>query len=351
MTADPKELADRLLDAQVEFVLAELTGERFKEVVARDVADVLAVADTMIVSEVVDSAMVKAVGHRLTDAVGGSDIIEDMTVAVADAIYDMAASDEYTLGDVVDREPVAALIEKFLTMNTLHDRALERLTESPLVANIASSFVNKIVADFMAANRARAEKVPGMSAVLKMGKGAATKVRSAGDRHFEGFLGDVAGRGAQFALRRTNNAIRELIHDAPLHDAAMEFWDLHADEPVSGLREYLTQTDLRELVVIIHEIARTSRNKEYIGHAIDAGIDVFFEKYGSHTLAGLLVEVGISADEVVTDIVAFAPPILEAAKSDGVLAAQIRSRLAPFFNSDATLALLSDAGAAAIVTS
>ena len=197
----------------------------------------------MRVADVVDPVAVKATGHRLVESIVGSDIVEDMAVAVADAIYDMSAGDEYTLGDVVDREPVAALIEKIIAMHTLHDRVLDRFTESPVVATIASTFVNKIVHDFMATSRARAAKVPGVTTVLKAGRGAATKVR--GDRTF---LGDVAGRGAQYALRRTSNAIRDLIHDAPLHDAVMEFWDLHADEPVSGLREYLSQQELRDVV-------------------------------------------------------------------------------------------------------
>lgn len=337
---DPKDLADQLLDAQVEFVLAELTGERFAEVVARDVTEVLAVADTLIVGEVIDREQIKATARTVVDKIGGSAIIKDMAGAIAHAIYDLAASDEYHLGDVVDREPVAALFEHILSMHTAQDRALERLTESPLVANVASSFVNKIVADFLQQNRERAEKVPGMASLMSLGSSAANKVRNAGDRHLNQFLGDVAGKGAQYALRRTNSAIRDLIHDAPLHDAAMELWDLHADERVSVLREYLSQQELGELVMIIYEIVASARNKEYYGHVIDECIDVFFDKYGKHTIASLLPEVGIDADDLVRELVTYAPPIIEAAKADGVLAAQIRMRLEPFFASEATLALL-----------
>ncbi|MFH5230958.1 hypothetical protein [Antrihabitans spumae] len=345
MSSDPNALAEKLLDAQVEFVIAELTGDRFEDVIRRDVADVLGVADTLIVGEVVDRAHVKETAHRVVDKIGGSDIVTEMVEAIAEAIYDLAESDEYSLGDVVDREPVAALIEQFLAMHTLHNRALERLTESPLVATVASSFVNKIVADFMAANRARAEKVPGMSRVLKAGSSAASKVRSAGDRHLEGFIGDVAGRGAQFALRRTNNAIKELIHDAPLHDAAMELWDLHADEPVSVLREYLSKQELREVVMIVLDIVESGRNKEYFGHVVEACIDVFFDRYGEFTVAALLPELGLTGDDIVTELITFAPPVIEAAKENGVLASQIRARLAPFFTSEQTLELLASAQA------
>lgn len=341
MTAVAKKLADQLLDAQVEFVLAELSGDRFAEVVARDVDDVLSVAGTLIVSDIVDAEQVKKTGRRLVDQIGGSQLVEDLVAALSGAIYDLSASDDYHLGDVVERDPVAALIAKVLSMDTLHDRALDRLTESPIVATVASRFVTKIISDFVQQNRARAEKLPGMSSLLSLGTSAASKVRNASDRHLDQFLGDAAGKGAQFALRRTNNAIRELIHDAPLQDAAMEIWDLHADEPISGLREYLTQQDLRELALLVHEIVTTARTSDYAGHLLDACVDVFFERYGSSDVAALLPELGLSRDDLIADICRFAPPVIEAAKADGVLAAQIRKRLEPFFHSAAVTDLLS----------
>lgn len=340
MSADAKDLADRLLDAQVEFVLAELTGARFAEVLARDVDDALAVARTLIVADIVDAAQVKVTGRKLVDLIGGSPIVEDMVGALSDAIYDLPASEDDALGEVLDRDRVAALIAKVLSMDTLHDRALERLTESPIVATVASKFVTKIVADFLQQNRARAEKLPGVTSLLSLGTSAASRVRSASDRHLDQFLGDATGKGAQFALRRTNNAIRELIHDPTLQDAAMEMWDLHAGEPISGLRDYLTRQDLRELALIVHEIITTARNTSYAGHLLDACVDVFFERYGSHDVAALLPELGLGRDDLIADLLRFAPPVIEAAKADGVLAAQIRKRLEPFFHSEAVTALL-----------
>lgn len=341
MSPRADDLATRLLDAQVEFVLAELTGERFAEVVARDVDDVLAVASTLIVAEVVDAEQVKATARRLVERIGGSPVVEDLVGAIADALYDLTASEEYDLGAVIAREPVEALVVKVLSMHTLHDRALERLTESPLVATVASKFVTKIVSDFMQQNRARAEKVPGMSSLLSLGAGAASKVKGATDKHLDQLLGDAVGKGAQYGLRRTNNAIRELIRDAPLQGAAMEVWDLHADEPISGLREYLTQQDLRELAVLVHEIVVTARSTEYTGRLIDECIDVFFARYGARDVASLLAELGITRDDLVDDLRTFAPPIIEAAKADGVLAGHIRRRLEPFFASPEVAAILS----------
>jgi hypothetical protein len=219
-------LAERLLDAQVEFVIAEITGDRLAEVIDRDVRDIFAVAQEIVVGNAISRVHVKAMAHRYIEMVGDSSVIELMATEIADAVYALAAGDEHELGAVIGRDHVEALVGKVLSMRTTRDRALEQLTESPVVATVASWFVNKIVTDFMQANADLAERVPGVGQLFGAGRRAAGMVRGQADRHLGDVLGDVAGRGAQFALRRLTRAIRETIDEAPLSEAAMEIWDL-----------------------------------------------------------------------------------------------------------------------------
>ncbi|MFQ6394102.1 hypothetical protein ACLMAJ_11650 [Nocardia sp. KC 131] len=339
--SEPREIADRLLDAQVEFLLAEVTGERFAEVIARDVDAVIAVADTLIFRDVVELDHAKQTVATIVDLIGGSPVLADMVGVFSDSIYDhIATNNDYTLGQVVDREPVEALLEKIFGMHQAQERILDRLTESPLVATVASKFVDKLINDFMQTNRERAEKIPGVSSLMSFGQSAANRAMKAADGTF---VGDLAGKGAMFALKRTNNAIREMLRDAPVHSAAMEFWDLHADEPVSGLREYLSQKDLNELVLICYEIAVTTREKEYFGLLVDECVEVFFTKYGDYTLAAMLPELGLSGDDIATEILRYGPAVIEGAKRNGVLGKLIRERLEPFYSSEVVLGILGGA--------
>jgi hypothetical protein len=336
MAATAASLADRLLDAQVDFIIGQLTGDEFPSLIARDVDDVLTVASGMVLAEVVDAERVKQTGRTVLERVGASDLVEDLVAAIAEAIYDLAASEEYRLGEVIGREPVAALVAKVLSMDPLYDRAMERLAESPMVATIASRFVGKIVGDFVQTNRAKVEKVPGVSSMLSIGTSAAKRVTSVGDA----LLGDAAGKGANFALKRTNTAIRDLIADAPLQDAALELWDLHADEPISGLREYMSRQDLRELVLMLHDIITEASTHDYAGNLLDACIDVFFERYGSRDVTSVLADVGVTRDTLIAEIVDLAPPIIAAAVENGELRTHIRSRLEPFYRSEAFVAIV-----------
>ena len=328
------DIADRLLDAQVEWVLGELSGLRLTALLERDVDDVLALADDLRVDAVLDPDQVKVTLRRLVELAGSGPLLEDLVVAFSDALYELGAGEEHTLGDVVPRAQVEALIEKALSMQQLHERAMERMAQSPLVATVAARFVSSIINDFVAQNRQLAEKLPCAKSLFSLGASAASRVRNVG------IVGEAAERGTQMAIRRTNSAMREVIRDAPLKEAALEIWDLHADEPISELRAYMTQDDLRELALHVHGVVSTARTTDYVGAALDECVDVFFARYGEWSVAALLPELGISRDDVLAELTALVPPVVEAAREDGRLASLVRDRLAPFFASDAVRAIL-----------
>ncbi|MBB5917730.1 hypothetical protein BJY24_006642 [Nocardia transvalensis] len=337
---EPRAIAERLLDAQVDFIIGEVSGDRFAEVVARDVESVIGVADTVVFRDVVKPDEAKRTVRTIVDR-GDSPIARDLVGVLSDAFYDhIAANDDYTLGDVVEREPVEALLEKILGMHGAHERLLDRLSEAPTAGPVAAKFTDMLIDDILEANKKIAGKVPGVNSLMSIGQSAVKSARKAAEGSR---VGALAERGTLYALKRVTNAIRETLRDAPVHGAAMEFWDVHAGEPVSGLRDYLTQADLREIVLVVHRIVITTRNKEYVGLLLDEAVDVFFEKYGDYTLAGLLPELNITPDDIAEEILAYGPAVIEAAKRNGVLAKLIRERLEPFYTSEQVLGILADA--------
>jgi hypothetical protein len=337
---DQRKVAEQLLDAQVEYILGEVSGERLAEVVARDVDDLLAVLDATPVVQLVHRDDVKATAYLIVDQPGGSELVRGMVVALGETIYQHTANDEHHLGDIVDREQVQALVRKVIGMRRLHEEIFRRLSESPTVATVASWFVTRLVSDVMQQNRQLAEKVPGVSSLLSLGDKAANRVRGATSRHFDEFVGDLAGKGAQAALRRLNNAIQHTVSDAPLEDAAMEVWDLQAEDKISGLRDFVTQDELGELSAAVYEIWLGMRGTEYFRELLGAGIDVFFDLYGGHSVSTLLGELDVSRDDLVREVQRFAPAVVDALRQDGRLEALIRARLEPFFYSDAVLKIL-----------
>lgn len=335
-----KSLADQLLDAQVDWVVDQLTGPDAATNLARDVDDLLAFAGSMPLADLVEPAAVKDVARHLVATIGAGPLVGATVGSIADAVYDLDAGGDHRLGDVVDREPVEALIEKLLEMDQLHDRFLDRMNRSPLVAGMTARFVTVLVSDFVAQNRARAEKLPGVGGMIKLGVGVANKAKSPFDKQLEGLLGEATSKGTQAAIKTANRGVKDLLDDAPLREAVLEVWDLHADEPVSDLREYLSKQDLRELALLVHDVVQSTRDSEFTGHVVDAVVDALFAAHGARSATELLGELGVTRDRIVADVHRLVPPLLDRAKSSGELEAAARTRLAPFFASDAVQQLL-----------
>ena len=345
MFGDEKDLASRLLDAGVEHLLRELTGDPFTEVVARDVDEFFAIADRLTLGELFDRALLRDQAQFAIEQLANTPNIRDVVGDLAQAIYDLSANEEFRLGDIIDRNGIQLLIRQVLSMDTMTDRALERLTESSIAATVASVFVNKIVGDVVDSNRRLAEKLPGMSSLLSIGDFAASRVRMATDRNLNQLLGDVAGIGAQYALRRTNNAIRELIRDAPLEEAALEIWDLHADEPVSGLRSYVTADEVGDMARIVYDLALANPNGDYLAAVLDQLVDVVFDRYSDRAVGPALRELGVEPDIVKNHTLSLAASVIEALERNGLLEKLIRDQLEPFFYSDNVLTILTNASA------
>ena len=337
MTAHP--LADKLIDAQVAYVLEQLTGDRLLENVEQVVDDVLALAGSLTLEEVVDADAVKAVVRRLLQEVPASTGASEALDVAAEVLH--AGPDEpFRVGELVDRGQLEVLVDELLGLSGVLERALDRLADSPLVGTVASRFMGRIVGEVLQANRAVAEKVPGLGSLMSFGTSAASKVIGAADRQFEAIMGDTAGKGATFAVRRLNKILVETLRDPTTRDAVLQVWDLLAEEQVVGSQRYADRDDLAGLVDAVQAVAATAAGTQAAAALADAYVDAFFQRYGHHPVATLLEELEIGRDDLVADVAAFAPRALEAARATGDLDRLVRARVEPFFRSPLVTALL-----------
>ena len=339
------DLAGRLLDAQVAWVLSELTGERFADAVDDDVRRVLEVAAEMRLGDVVDVGDIQEIARRLVVDVTASEVVGAVAVPEALAVRQVLAAEETPLGEVVRRDDVEALVTRVVEMHTVRDHVLDRLAESPAAVQLTSRLVTSIVTDVLSQNRARAEKVPGVSSLLSFGSGAVSKVGkvSVGGSQLDRLLGDAVGAGAQFTMRRTTAIVRELVTDAALQQAALELWDLQASEPVADLVGVVGEDDLVDLVVRVRTLVQGVRDTEVAGRVVDAVVATFFDEHAATDLGTLVESVGLDREHLAADVRRVAGPLLDAARADGVLERVVRERLSPFWDSPAVHDLLGTA--------
>ena len=329
-TADS--LAQQLLDAQVAFHLDRLTGEQGAATVARLAEDVLAVGGGHQIDDLVDREAIQAIVVRALATVPGSAAVSGFVELATTVVHDGPA-EPYPLGDLVEREHVEVLLDELLALHPTLEKALERLTVSPLVGTIASRFMGRIVGEVLQANKAVAEKVPGLGSLMSFGTSAASKVMGAADKQFEGLIGETVGKGGTFAVRRLNRIVIETLRDPTTREAVLQVWDLLSEEPVAGLGRYVTREEVSGVVDAVHDLAVATLADEHVAHLGEVVVEGFFERFGGYTPLELLDELDIAREDIVADLVRIAPRALEALRESGDLERLVRAQLEPFYAS------------------
>lgn len=332
--------AQQLLDLQVRYHLDRLSGDQLETTVSRLVHDLLESADGHRLDDLVDREVIKDVVGRVLGTVPGSAAVREIVELATTVVHDGPA-EPYPLGELVDRERIEALLDELLAMNPVLERALDRLSDSPLVGTVASRFMGRVVGEVLQANKAVAGKVPGLGSLMSFGTSAASKVMGAADKQFEALVGDtMGGKSATFAVRRLNRIVIETLQDPTTREALLQVWDLLAEEPVAGLSHYATREEVGGVVEAAHELVVTTTAHEHVQQLGEVIVEAFFDRFGGHSPTRLLEELELSRDDLVADLVRLAPGVVEALRETGDLERLVRAELEPFYASAEVAALL-----------
>ena len=334
--------ADRLLDAQVAWVMDELTGDRLVEVIERDVDELLDGASEVRLGDVTTPEVLIEAVEMVLARVPASQVATGLVQATVDQLHDGPTS-PVVPADLVGRAQVAELVDAALTMRPLIGQALDRLTESPQAGTLAARFVTRLVVDVLEANRSMAKKIPGVGSIVSFGTNAATRMVGVADKQVQALLGDTAGKGTAMAVRRLNSVVMTTLEDPTLRDAVLEVWDTWGREPFDGIGDVVDRDDVRHLAAVLQDIASTAAPTPPVHAFLSAWVHTLFALHGDTPVGQLLDDLGITPEDVRGLATSIGAPLVAAAVADGRLEAAVRTRLEPFFHSPQVAAIL-DAG-------
>ncbi len=330
--------AERLLDAQVTWLLERLTDD-LPALVADAVDDLLTLGLTVRVGNVIDAASVTRLIGQLLETVPASAAASTFVGVAADATYDGPAQ-RVTLADVVERDHVELLVTELLRLGAPAEAFLDGLADSPMAAAVASRFVGRIVNEVLATNRAVAEKIPGVGSLVSLGSSMAGKVVGAADKQFEALLGDTAGKGATFAMRRLNKVLLETLRDPATKAAVLQVFDLYADTPLEGTSRLGDREDAHRIAGLLQDIVIAGAASDAVEGLVATLAEGFLEVYRDEPVSTLVEDLGFSRDDLVTRAQAAAAPAVTAAVASGEVEQLLRARLEPFFTSPQVVAIL-----------
>lgn len=325
-------MAQQLLDAQVAYHLDRWGEDQLAATVGGLAESLLAAGGRHQIEDLVDREAVKVIVVRAMESMPASAAVSGILELVTAVVVEGPA-EPYPLGELVDRDEVEALLDSVLALHPVLERLMEALADVPLVGTTASRFVGRVVHEVVLANKAVADKVPGLGSLVSFGTNAASRMMGAADRQFEGLVGDTMDRGGAFAVRRLNRVVIETLLDPTTRFAVLQTWDLLAREPVVGLSHHATPEQISDVAGALQDVAITALATDHAAHLAGVVVDGFFDGFGGYTPTELLDQLDLTREDLVADLVRVATPVVGALRQSGDLERLLRAQLEPFFSS------------------
>ena len=306
------ELPERLLDAQVAHAVGQLTDpDEFAALAREELSHFLHDASQLTLEQAVTRDMIKGVAHKYAIAFPVEGAIPELVGTVAARLFKKSADERYRLADLIDRRHYDELLTGIAELG-LSKRVVDAILDSPTTVDACVEAVQRAV---------DTSRLPG----------------SAG-RLVDSAVESVVRRGTRIVLRANRAASDEVLLDAG-HD----LWRARSDQELGGVRELLADGDVEDAVVLVFEFWRTFRETEYFSQLLAEGVDEVFDTYGDTALDVLLAELGIGYDDLLEEALRFGPPVIAELDARGFLAAAMRRRFAPFYDSPEFAAAVSAA--------
>ncbi|MEQ3635112.1 hypothetical protein [Alcanivorax sp.] len=326
MVSNKQEVANRLLDGLIRYLLARLSSKQLDSLIVEELDYALERGAGYSLNQWVQAEQVFATAQKYAVKMDISGAIPELVGDIVEQLYDDAIQSEHLVGDVIDEVVVTALLDKFLEI-PLSRESMAWLGRNPVLLALLAGGAQL-----------------GLKTLLHQGLPGPLRSQLS-KRLPERWLASLEIRLQEWLLRRTEQLLSDpyLYRDEnldELRELVKVAWQDFGQRPVADLKELVSSEDIQELFVIVFDYWRELRHTDYFNAMLEAGVRAFFDKYGDTSLTGLLDELGVTRELMLDDARRFLPPVMAKLQDEGLLEEWLRRHLEGYFQAQETLEIL-----------
>jgi hypothetical protein len=343
-----KKLADSLLSAQVESLRSRLTGKQLIDLASVELDILLEQASDVLLGSVVSRQSIKDVVRIFAFELDlGSGVIA-LSGEMAQQLHITASTDAPKLKALISNAVVAQWLDKILELEDFRSILLNKIGDSKTLHEFVSDHVI-ILIEQQIAQRSPQWLQQLTSAEVSDTRGVGTRIATGIRRK----LNNTVRSQEEFFEKKLRQSISKTIQtscaelgelgDDVWRDAIWQLWQAIRDESIAQFAEGLNPLDIEEFFVLSYDEWRRLRQTEYVQRLIYTGIDVFFDAYEETPLTDLLDDVGVTRAHMLAEVARFAPRVIQVLDEHGYIRELLKRQLSPFYESNETLQIISEA--------
>lgn len=327
--------AEQLLDAQVAFLVDQISADNLQPLVESNVRQALKDAKKITLGDVITAESIKKTAIKYASDMDIGPGVPELVGDVAREIYHHPIFDQHTPGDLMSQKEYKEFVTKLAEMEDVRSKLISEVVSNPFYASLMSDLLYNGIQDYITSNPLT-KKIPGAQSMMKLGKSVMDKASP----NLEGAIKKYVASNIGATLRESERFLNKNLTNEKIVELGMDAWVDLKDLDISGFRKYITTTDIEEAYVVGFEYWKHLRTTGFYKACINAIIDFFYNKYRDTSLADLLQDLYIQDEMLVDDAMTFAPMVIEYLKHQGMLQDFLRRNLLPFFASEAVADIL-----------
>ncbi len=331
-------LAARLLDAHVQHTLQELQVERLQAHLAEEIALGLQHLQEQKLKTLHAREPIKRGLQDLLLDRPSAPLINTLALALGRELLAHPLQKQTCPGDLINADEAERLIDRLLDLEDLRRDLVKAVLASPVYSDLLSDLLYNGIRDYLLEDNILTKKVPGMSSLMKLGKGMVNRVGGL-EEGIERTIKQTIAKNLRSSLELSEQLLEKAFRGARLRQALIEAWQKVSRTPLEQVTRYVGERELVDAQSIALTLWEHARQTPYAHTLLDAIVDSIARQLDEMSVQQLVEGLAIDLPKLAQELLAVVEPLLRQLHQSGHLEARVRAHLHDFYASAAATAL------------
>lgn len=325
--------AEALLTAHTQFILTQLSGKSLSTRIQEETQIAFLWMHTTPINKITTEVLVRDfIVRNILDTEPTQALSAHLAILTKAAI-NSSQNKNTKLEDLLNAKEYDSIIDRLISLEDIRKEWIHAIMQNPAVTQLISDLVYNGVKNYLLEDGGLAKKLPGMSSLMKMGKGMMERMGSL-DSALESALKNYVQRNTRATMELSERLVEKTLETDKLKTISRQFWQKIKGTSLSTIFKPIKDTDIDDVANISTTLWNHFRQTSYAKSLLSELVHEWFEQWGSLTIAEVLQNLNIDQARLTQEIEIFLEPLMTELLTSGLLEARIKLHLERFYNSD-----------------
>jgi len=334
------DLISKFLEAHVTHELNRFKRGGYKKTIREEVAAFFEWTQKIKLKDVITPEQVIGLIERNVVELPVAGGVTELAGEMSQRVLASPQNKKTSLENIFARKQYDDIIDKIVSLKSVRKDIVKKLVTSSVYSQQISEVLYAGIKEYLLAENLFAQKVPGVSSLIKLGRFAVNKTMHSLETAIENKIKSYIESNLGNTIKRSERSLNEYFDETHIIEMGEEIWSSIAKTKLSEYFKTIDANDMEDFIIIGHDFWLHFRKTSYFKEIYTDLVYFFFKKYADKEIDVILEDVGVTQRMVVNELIEAVSPGIEKALSIGYLEERIRARLEVFYLSPKTAALL-----------